>query len=172
MSRWLTVLLAATAIVVAACGSQPATGPSLATPAGDPSAPAQLQFTSKTLDGQPFFGESLWGKPAILWFWAPWCSVCQREAPTVAKVAAANPAVTFIGVAARADVAAMREFVDKYHMAGFAQLADNDAVVWAKFGVTQQPAYAFVSQDGSIDVVKGTLSETQLAEKVHGLAAR
>lgn len=172
MPRRLSALLAAAAIVVAACGSQLAAEPGLVTPAGDPSAPAQLRFTAETLAGQPFSGESLLGKPAVLWFWAPWCPACQREASTVAKVAAANPAVTFVGVAARADVPAMREFVDKYDMAGLAQLADTDAAVWAKFGVTQQPAYAFVSSDASIDVVKGTLPEAQLTQRVHRLVAK
>ncbi|MGH3555849.1 MAG: thioredoxin domain-containing protein, partial [Mycobacterium sp.] len=112
------------------------------------------------------------GKPAVLLFWAPWCSHCQQAAPMVSRVAAANPAVTFVGVAARADVPAMRVFVDKYHLGGFTQLADTDAAVWAKFGVTQQPAYAFVRPDGSVDVVKGDLPESGLTERVSTLGQR
>jgi thiol-disulfide isomerase/thioredoxin len=134
--------------------------------------PAELQFTAKTLGGQDFSGESLLGKPAVLWFWAPWCPVCQREAPLVGKVAGANPGVTFVGVAAQDQIPAMQKFVAEYPVGGFTHLADTDGAVWAKFGVTSQPAYAFITADGGIDVVKGSLSESQLTERVGALSGR
>jgi hypothetical protein len=42
--------------------------------------------------------------------------VCNAEAPSVSQVAAANPKVTFVGVAARSDVADMQGFVSKYNL--------------------------------------------------------
>ena len=36
----------------------------------------RLQFTGTTLSGAPFNGASLQGKPAVLWFWTPWCPFC------------------------------------------------------------------------------------------------
>src|SRR5690349_1485922 len=113
------------------------------------SAPAALAddrmaFTGTTLSGAPFNGASLQGKPAVLWFWAPWCPFCNREAPGVSAVAAANPAVTFVGIAARSDVGAMQDFVSKYHL-NFTNLNDADGSLWARFNVPWQPAYlAFV----------------------------
>ncbi|MGZ5363369.1 MAG: redoxin domain-containing protein, partial [Mycobacterium sp.] len=68
----------------------------------------RLQFTGTTLAGAPFSGSSLVGKPAVLWFWTPWCPFCNAEAPNISQVAAANPDVTFVGVAARSDVSAMQ----------------------------------------------------------------
>ncbi|MBS9534961.1 protein disulfide oxidoreductase [Mycobacterium sp. M1] len=136
------------------------------------SAGDRLDFTAKTLDGRPFAGESLAGKPAVLWFWAPWCPACQGEAPTVAKVAAANPLVTFVGVGARDELPAMKAFATKYGIDKFTELADTDATVWAKFGVTRQPAYAFLSPDGAVEVVKGSLPEEELTERVAALAQR
>ena len=50
----------------------------------------RLQFTGTTLSGAPFSGASLIGKPAVLWFWTPWCPYCNAEAPGVSQVAAAN----------------------------------------------------------------------------------
>ena len=76
----------------------------------------RMQFTGTTLSGAPFNGSSLSGKPAVLWFWTPWCPFCNAEAPSVSAVAAAHPGVTFVGVAARSDVAAMQGFVDKYNL--------------------------------------------------------
>ncbi|GAC1401751.1 MAG: protein disulfide oxidoreductase [Mycobacterium sp.] len=137
--------------------------------AGQPVA-EQLQFTAKTINGQDFSGQSLARKPAVLWFWAPWCTTCQGEAPGVAKAARANPAVTFVGVAAQDQVPAMQNFVAKYGL-GFTNLADLDGSIWRQFGVTIQPAFAFISPDGSVDVVKRTLSEQDLAARISTLAA-
>src|ERR1700736_2181231 len=64
----------------------------------------RLNFTGTTLSGAPFNGASLQGKPAVLWFWTPWCPFCNGEAPGLSQVAAANPGVTFVGVAAHSDV--------------------------------------------------------------------
>lgn len=157
MTRFLVLLAAALAVLVAGCGSGPAADPS------------QLQFTAKTLDGKPFSGASLKGRPAVLWFWAPWCPTCQREAPLVAEAAAANPTVTFVGVGAQDSLPALQEFATKYGADKFTELADTDAAVWQKFGVTRQPAYAFVSPDGRIDVVKGSLTEKELTARVQAL---
>lgn len=170
----------AVAAVIAACGAPHTRSGATNAPASSSHAvgglatavPEQLQFSAKTLAGQTFSGESLAGKPAALWFWAPWCPKCRQEAPALAKVAAANPRVTFIGVAARDQVSSMQSFVDKYHLGGLTQLDDTDGAVWAKFGITRQPAWAFVGADGSVDVVKSQLTESQLAERVSGLANR
>ncbi len=135
-------------------------------------APEQLRFTARTLDGKDFAGQSLVGKAAVLWFWAPWCPKCQREAPSVARAAQANTGkVEFVGVAAQDDLTAMQGFVTKYQVGSFQHLADLDASVWRRFGVTQQPAYAFVRPDGSVEVVKNQLSEAELAEHLRQLTA-
>ena len=56
-------------------------------------------------------------------------------------------------------------------VSGFSHLADEKAAVWAKFGITQQPAYAFVYADGSIEIVKQQLTEGALNERVAKLTA-
>jgi thiol-disulfide isomerase/thioredoxin len=152
---------ASTATPSAAPAEQPATSSA-------PAVPAELDFTATTVGGQEFSGQSLAGKPAVFWFWAPWCPTCQREAPDVAKVARANPDATFVGVAALDQEPAMQEFVDKYDL-GFTNIADVDGAVWQRFGVTAQPAFAFVGADGSVDVVRGTLGEPALSTRVSTL---
>ncbi|CAM4105159.1 Soluble secreted antigen MPT53 precursor [Mycobacterium basiliense] len=179
--RWITLFaigVAATAIT--ACGapgaqSAPtnAAGSASHAAAGNSThVPEQLQFTAKTIGGQTFSGTSLAGKPAVLWFWTPWCPTCQHEAPIFGNVAAANSTVTFVGVGAQEQASAMQAFVDKYQLGSTTQLADSEGTVWSKFGVTQQPAWAFVGADGKVDVVKGTLSAQELTERVNELAGR
>lgn len=133
--------------------------------------PAKLAFQSTTLDGAPFDGASLQGRPTVLWFWAAWCSVCAGEAPAIAKVAAANPAVRFVGVSALDEVPAMKKFVADRGVGGFTHLADKDAAVWHRFGVTSQPAQAFITASGEVRVVPGVMSEKVLAEQVAALSS-
>ncbi len=136
-----------------------------------PAAPEELRFTSQTLDGQTFNGTSLAGEPAVLWFWAPWCPNCQREAPTIAKAEDKHgEQVTFVGVAARDDVSARKSFATKYGIDDFTNLNDANAAVWARFGVTYQPAFAFIGADGSVDVVKGSLSAEDLDARLSAMA--
>lgn len=94
------------------------------------------------------------------------------EAPVVGQVAASHPEVTFVGVAGLDQVPAMQEFVNKYPVKTFTQLADTDGSVWANFGVTQQPAYAFVDPHGNVDVVRGRMSQDELTRRVTALTSR
>lgn len=109
-TRILFMLVAALALVTAC--SAPA-GPS-------PSAGGQdgLAFASRTLAGAEFTGQSLAGKPTVLWFWSPWCSICRSEAPAIAKAAQQHPDVTFVGVAAMDQLPAMQKFVADNELGG------------------------------------------------------
>lgn len=154
----LAVVLAAVALTL----TQPATAG-----AGD------LNFTGTTLSGGTFNGSSLAGKPAVLWFWTPWCPFCNQEAPSVAAVSAANPAVTFVGVSTRADNAAMQGFVTKYGL-NFTNINDADGSIWAKFNVPWQPAYVFLRPDGSSTFVNNptsAMSQQELTDRVRALTA-
>jgi thiol-disulfide isomerase/thioredoxin len=133
----------------------------------------QLAFTGTTLGGAPFNGASLQGKPAVLWFWTPWCPFCNQEAPNVSQVAAANPTVTFVGVAARSDVGQMQAFVSRYNL-NFTNLDDADGSIWARFHVPWQPAYVFLRPDGSSTFVNNptsAMSEQELSDRVHALVS-
>lgn len=136
-----------------------------------PKAAAELQFTAKTLDGKAFDGKSLAGKPALLWFWAPWCPKCNAEAPGIAKAAETHgDSVRFVGVAAQDELPAMQAFANKHGVDAFTNLNDATAAVWTKFDVTYQPAYAFISADGQVEVVKDQLSAGELERKLAALA--
>ena len=176
LKTWL--VLATSAAALAACGSP---APETASPEAPPEtsatseAPAsaapvvakQLEFTAKTTDGSSFKGQSLAGKPTVVWFWAPWCHICKGEAPNV-REAAESSDVEFLGVAALDGAGAMRGFVDTYEL-DFTNIADTNAEVWARFGVTSQPSYAFISADGTVDVVPGALSASELKAKIADL---
>jgi thiol-disulfide isomerase/thioredoxin len=131
----------------------------------------RLNFTGTTLSGAPFNGASLQGKPAVLWFWAPWCPFCNAEAPGVSQVSASNPKVTFVGIAGRSDVGAMQNFVSRYNL-NFTNLNDSDGSLWARYGVPWQPAYVFYRADGSSTFINNPLAampQQELADHVAAL---
>jgi thiol-disulfide isomerase/thioredoxin len=150
----------------------PTTAPADDAPVSDPApqVPEQLRFTAKTVDGKDFSGESLAGKPAVLWFWAPWCPNCQAEAPTIAEAARSAGDVEFVGVAAQDEVPAMQDFVQRFDLGSFTHIADTDAAVWKRFGVTYQPAYAFIGSDGKIETETDQLDKDELLARVGALS--
>ncbi|GAB2998673.1 protein disulfide oxidoreductase [Mycobacterium bourgelatii] len=157
--------------IVAAVAATVALMSGLATAPRAVAADDRLNFTGTTLSGAPFNGASLQGKPAVLWFWTPWCPFCNAEAPAISKVAAANPGVTFVGIAAHSDPAAMQTFVSKYGL-NFTNLNDADGAIWARYNVPWQPAWVFYRADGSSTFVNNTtsaISQDELAGRVAAL---
>lgn len=65
----------------------------------------------------------------------------------------------------------MAAFVADYGVGAFPHAADLDATVWARYGVTTQPAFAFIDDDGTTEVQVGALGETGLRERVEALLA-
>jgi thiol-disulfide isomerase/thioredoxin len=136
-------------------------------------ADGRLQFTGTTLSGAPFNGANLQGKPVLMWFWAPWCPFSNAGASGISQAAAANPKVTFVGVAGRSEAAAMQAFVSKYNL-NFTNLNDSDGSLWARFNVPWQPAYLFYRADGSSTFVNNptqAMPQQELSDRIAALLA-
>lgn len=133
--------------------------------------PDELDFSAPTVDGGTFEGASLVGKPAVLWFWAPWCPICLGEAPLIADLATQyDGQVSFVGVAGLSgDLNAMKGFIDDGGVGAITHIDDRDGEVYTRFGVTQQYDIGFVSADGVVNVVTGPLSEDEIAAEVERL---
>ncbi len=164
-----TATISTSSIASSASTSNTATGQ----PTSAAALPALLQFTATTVDGKPFDGAALYGHKTVLWFWAPWCTVCARNAGGVRSAATAlGPDVEVIGVAGLSSSADdMRGFVQRGGLQNVTNLADTTGDLYARFGVTQQDTYVFVSPDGSAKTVNGyssTVDIVGLAGKVLG----
>lgn len=159
-------LLVALSLGAAACSSSDSSTEGAAASGSGPS----LAFTAPDLSGEDFDAASLEGQPAVLWFWAPWCTVCRAEAPDVVAAAAAfDGEVEVIGVAGRGEVDEMVGFVDDTGTGGLRHLVDGDGSIWTSFEVVSQPAFAFVGAGGEIEVVSGALGEDGLTERMEAL---
>lgn len=148
----------ASAVVLSSCATVLGAAPESQTSPGLHT----LAFSAKTFDGTYFSGETLKGKPAVLWFWAPWSPTCRDEAPEVARAAHTHPSVTFVGVAARDRLPAMEDFVARYDLHTLLNLADVDGAVWRHFDITRQPAFAFIGPNGSARIVRGVVTGADL----------
>ena len=98
--------------------------------------------------------------------------MCIREAPAVAEVQARyGDDITFIGVAGRDDVESMRAFIDERGVSGFAHIGDETGEIWNTFGVVGQPAYVFISDDGSTETLRSGLGLDELTRRAEALLA-
>lgn len=147
-------------------------GASSAAGAGSASGGAALRaFRGTTVDGKPFDGASLAGKPAVLWFWAPWCPTCLMQAPGVrAAVERSGAAVNVVGVAGLDTAAAMPEFVRLAKVGSMTHVADEAGVVWKQFGITEQSFFVFLDVTGK-ETFRGRLSPDDIPVRVAELAS-
>ena len=173
MRRWLTLIVAVLAGVLALTGCAGRVAPTGPADrhgvAPTASVKVDLTFTVSTLDGRTFHGASLAGKPALLWFWTPWCPTCAAEAPHIRQVADTYAGkITVIGVAGQDEIANMRRFVDLTKVDNITHLADTQGVVWQRFGVTALSSYVLLVS-GAI-VYRGYLDDADLDRMLARLA--
>ncbi|WP_304452039.1 redoxin domain-containing protein [Nocardiopsis sp. YSL2] len=173
----IAAVASAAALLLSACGAPDTDGgqagpdgaaaPSDTAPPADGSGADHLDFTAPTVGGDDVEGADYAGRPVVLWFWAPWCTVCRGEAGAIAEAAERHEGeAEFVGVAGLGEEADMAEFVESTGTDGITHIIDQDGTIWSGFGVTGQPAFSFLSPDGTYETHPGTLSEADLDARV------
>jgi peroxiredoxin len=170
--RRMRTLLVVSLLVLAGCGGGSDPSGQRAADGSTPPATAAgplLAFTATTLDGKTFDGMSLSGKPAVLWFWAPWCPICLQQAPGVrTAVQRYADRVSVLGVAGLDSVAAMPEFVRLAKVESMPHLADEAGDVWKRFGVRAQSTFVLVNAAGEV-TFRGRLDANEVPDRVAAL---
>ena len=140
-------------VVLAGCASAPTT-PTLPSPSARPSyhityPTVDLHFTASTVDGEKFSGSSLVGKPALIWFWAPWCPICQSQIDGVKETAQKYQGrVNVVGVGGLDKAAAIRRGAEV--LPGVTNLVDESGDVWAHFKITSQAEFVVLDPTGKV----------------------
>lgn len=166
--RAAAVLAAASVLLLTACSSDVQQESTVS----DSTISSVFDFTASTVSGSDFVGADLVGQPVVLWFWAPWCTICRAESPAVAEIAAEfDGRVSFVGIAGRGPREDMAAFVEETGTGGFTQLADVDGSVWLRFGIIVQPSFVFVTPDGEMQVFSGSLGAQELKDAADQLLA-
>jgi thiol-disulfide isomerase/thioredoxin len=178
-SALLTVALLLVGALVTACSGFDRSGisengapeASAASGSGAGVVPASLSFSGKTLDGAAFDAAALAGKPAILWFWAPWCATCASEAQSIVDVEEEyRGRLGILGIAGMGDNKAMHQFVRDLSVGTVPHLDDEAGRIWRRFGITEQSTYVFLDRTGKV-VRTGYLDDLQLTAEVKSLTA-
>lgn len=63
----------------------------------------------------------------------------------------------------------MQAFIDRFGVGGFEHIADDEGTIWSQFGVTSQPAFAFINDDGTVKTVVSRLGDERLTEEIEAL---
>ena len=170
-TRRLAGLLAAVVLVASGCGTggETSTADDTSTDTSTTSTPAVLDFTSETVDGQPFDGTTLAGKPTVFWFWAPWCPTCRAQISGVSELAETyGDEVNVVGVGSLDEQEAIEGFAAEVSP-DVTLLSDPDGAVWRQFGVTAQSTYLVLDETGT-EQASGYLDDAELAALVEDLA--
>ena len=133
-----------------------------------------MSFTSPSVGGPDIDASTYLGRDVVLWFWAPWCSWCNTEAPRVSQAAVEfDGEVEIIGMAGVSDMGNMQDFVDRHQLEHITHVADLDGSLWLDFDVTYQPWWIFINDDGTVtDNWQGRLDEDELRQRLEDLQSR
>lgn len=166
--RTLIAVVAAGLLTLAACGAE--TGSDSSTGPGENAIGKSdvYEFDGTTLEGESFDGAQLEGKPAVLWFWAPWCPTCRAQIPNLTQLANNyDGEVAVVGVGGQDSEDAIRDIAaDIPHLT---HLIDDEGQVWSHFEVTAQSTYTVIGADGEIES-HGYLDDQELNDLVEQLA--
>ena len=157
---------------LAACGGATAPARGSATASSPPQVQAGTwlrSFAGTTVDGKPFSGATLAGKPTVLWFWAPWCPTCLQQAPGVrAAFKSSSSTVNFLGVAGLDTAANMPAFVKLAKLGSMTSVADPEGVIWKQFKITEQSFFVMLDASGT-EVFRGRLHAQDIPAKITAL---
>lgn len=108
-------------------------------------------FNLMTVEGQSLSHEALIGKPTLIYFWAPWCSVCKHSLPNLESFYQENQMDINV-----VSIALSYEKVDDVHMAmvkhklSFPTLLGTPEIA-DKFLITGFPTYYVLNAEGKVE---------------------
>ena len=114
---------------------------------------------------EPVFGpELVKDGQTVITFVVPSCPVCAVEGPEIAQSASENADVTYVVVHSGGTTEDYEQYVESsgLSLANVVHLDDSPGVLWARFGIIQQPSNIFVDAEGGVSQSLGALGEAGL----------
>ncbi|MBA7575058.1 Thiol-disulfide oxidoreductase ResA [subsurface metagenome] len=108
-------------------------------------------FTLPALDGQTYTLEQALGKPVLLYFFAPWCSVCNLSAHNLRDLRDArsdDELAIYLIASGYGDSTSVRAFAEKHRLT-MPILLDNGRVA-ADYRVEATPTYYVIDAQGRV----------------------
>jgi len=105
------------------------------------------EIQSATVDGKAFELSQFEGKPALIYFWASWCSICKAMRHSIDAIADDYPVMTL--ALQSGDAAEVKRFM-KTQRISIPVVPDPDGVIGRRFGIHGVPAAFVLGPDGAI----------------------
>jgi thiol-disulfide isomerase/thioredoxin len=87
--------------------------------------------------------------PTLLWFWAPWCEICNHEAPAIERLARqARGELAVVAIGGRDDAANGPAFVTRHSLRTPTIVFDESMAVWEAYAIPGQPAGVLLDRRG------------------------
>ncbi len=123
----------------------------------------QFQF----LDGSSANIDDYEGNVVILTFFTTWCSYCQKEIPSLEKLANEIEDLTIIGIDVQENPEDVAKFVEDMGIT-FPIYCDKDGKLKEKFFINGFPSSAFISSDGLyMGLIPGYVQEENLLKAIN-----
>jgi thiol-disulfide isomerase/thioredoxin len=113
-------------------------------------------FEVRTFDGEYFSNFDLEGEQALLMFWAPWCGVCKRELPRLARYYEEDMPydLQVLTIGTSASRGEVEEYVNgRPGTFVFPTAYDANKSMAEDFGIRAFPTYALLDRNGTILLV-------------------
>jgi hypothetical protein len=79
--------------------------------------------------------------------------------------------VQFVGMPGRSEVEEHQRFIDDFGLTAIPHVADPDGSLWRRFGISSQPAWVLINDDGTTEVIPTGLGHDQIQSSVADLIA-
>jgi cytochrome c biogenesis protein CcmG/thiol:disulfide interchange protein DsbE len=155
-------LAALVTAATAVAGPPPASAAGTSQISADDTAFADLRFAKKP---ERFRFDRFRGKVLYVNFFTSWCPPCNREAPTLAKLARtyASRGLVVIGIDEGEDAAHALGFAERYHLP-YPIVLDPQSRAETPFGEPTLPMHVFFDRDGNVAITQsGSLDATTAA---------
>ena len=118
---------------------------------------------SQVLRGPRVDLASLRGEPALVNFWASWCTPCKQEAPALDRLAESlHGRARVVGVDFNDTTSNATDFIREHHL-GYPILRDGSGTVGESFGVAGLPTTFVLDPEGRIvRTLRGPQTATSL----------
>lgn len=111
-------------------------------------------FSLEDLEGDRYDSAALRGQPAVINFWASWCTECRKEHPLLMNAHDRwGNRVAFLGIVYQDDPGNIREFLTEMGetpATTYPNLLDPDARTAIDFGVYGVPETFFIDRTGRV----------------------
>ena len=88
-------------------------------------------------------------RPTLLWFWAPWCEVCNHEAPEIERLASGSAGeLDVVAIGGRDEAANGPAFVERHRLRTPTILFDEPMEAWGAYAIPGQPAGILLDRQG------------------------